>query len=187
MTWLSCVEPTDEAIERASVLLEDRPDVRAALSPVVVIKYLASRDTLGKRKRFRQVRKRLQERQRLRAQGDARRQGRAQPRHDAPDSRRSGDHRPTPRHAGRPPRVPLEPRRGSLAPGGRLPPGGPPLRHAIRPPRHGQRRPLARGRLPPDRACPLAAHVSTPARSASGTTWSASCSTSPWRASGSTG
>ena len=61
MTWLSCVEPTDEAIERASVLLEDRPDVRAALSPVVVIKYLASRDTFGKRKRFRQVRKRLQE------------------------------------------------------------------------------------------------------------------------------
>ena len=61
MTWLSCVEPTQEAIERASVLLEDRPDVRAALSPVVVIKYLASRDTPAKRKRFRQVRKRLQE------------------------------------------------------------------------------------------------------------------------------
>src|SRR5262249_9212617 len=61
MTWLSCVEPTEKAIERASVLLEDRPDVRAALSPVVVIKYLASRDTVGKRKRFRQIRKRLQE------------------------------------------------------------------------------------------------------------------------------
>ena len=61
MTWLSCVGPTQEAIERASALLEDRPDVRAALSPVVVIKYLASRDTPAKRKRFRQVRKRLQE------------------------------------------------------------------------------------------------------------------------------
>jgi serine/threonine protein kinase len=62
MTWLaSCVEPTDEAVERASVLLEERPDVRAALSPIVVIKYLASRDTLSKRKRFRQIRKRLQE------------------------------------------------------------------------------------------------------------------------------
>jgi eukaryotic-like serine/threonine-protein kinase len=61
MTWLSCVEPTDEAIERACVLLEDRPDVRAALSPVVVIKYLASRDTFGKRKRFREIRTRLQE------------------------------------------------------------------------------------------------------------------------------
>ena len=61
MTWLSCVEPNQEAIKRASVLLEDRPDVRAALSPMVVIKYLASRDTFGKRKRFRQIRKRLQE------------------------------------------------------------------------------------------------------------------------------
>jgi eukaryotic-like serine/threonine-protein kinase len=61
MTWLSCVEPTQEAIERASVLLEDRPDVRAALSPVVVIKYLARRDTFGKCKRFREVRKRLQQ------------------------------------------------------------------------------------------------------------------------------
>jgi serine/threonine-protein kinase len=61
MTWLSCVEPTDEAIERASVLLEDRPDVRAALSPVAVMKYLASRDSFGKRRRFREVRKRLQE------------------------------------------------------------------------------------------------------------------------------
>ncbi|HZW33694.1 MAG TPA: serine/threonine-protein kinase [Isosphaeraceae bacterium] len=61
MTWLSCVGPTEEAIERASVLLDDRPDVRAALSPIVVIKYLASRDTFGKLKRFRQIRKRLQE------------------------------------------------------------------------------------------------------------------------------
>ena len=61
MTWLSCVEPTDEAIERASVLLEERPDVRAALSPVVVIKYLASRDTPAKNQWFRQVRKRLRE------------------------------------------------------------------------------------------------------------------------------
>ena len=49
MTWLSCVGPTQEAIERVSQLLEDRPDVRAALSPVVVIKYLASRDTPAKR------------------------------------------------------------------------------------------------------------------------------------------
>jgi serine/threonine-protein kinase len=61
MTWLSCVEPTDEAIDRASALLEERPDVRSALCPIVVIKYLASRDTVGKRKRFRQIRKRLQD------------------------------------------------------------------------------------------------------------------------------
>ena len=61
MTWLSCVKPTQKAIDRASVLLEERPDVRAALSPAVVIKYLASRDSFGKRKRFRHVRKQLQE------------------------------------------------------------------------------------------------------------------------------
>jgi serine/threonine-protein kinase len=61
MTWLSCVGPTDEEIERAAKLLDDRPDVRGALSPVVVIKYLASRDTFGKRRRFREIRARLQE------------------------------------------------------------------------------------------------------------------------------
>jgi serine/threonine-protein kinase len=61
MTWLSCVGPTHEAIERASTLLEDRPDVRALLSPVVVMKYLACRDTPAKRKWFREVLKRLQE------------------------------------------------------------------------------------------------------------------------------
>ncbi len=61
MTWLSQAEPTDDAIKRASLLLEDRPDVRGELNPIVVIKYLASRDTVGKRKRFRQLRKRLQE------------------------------------------------------------------------------------------------------------------------------
>ncbi len=61
MAWLSCVEPTEEAIERAGRLLEDRPDVRAALSPVVVIKYLAGRDTFGKRRRFREIRGRLKD------------------------------------------------------------------------------------------------------------------------------
>ncbi len=61
MTWLMSAEPTQEAIDRASLLLQDRPDVRGALTPVVVMKYLASRDTHGKCRRFRQVRKRLQE------------------------------------------------------------------------------------------------------------------------------
>jgi serine/threonine-protein kinase len=61
MTWLSSVGPTDEEIDRAAKLLDDRPDVRPALSPVVVMKYLASRDTFGKRKRFREIRKRLQD------------------------------------------------------------------------------------------------------------------------------
>ena len=61
MTWLSCVGPTQEEIERAAVLLDESHDVRAALSPVVVMKYLASRDTVGKRRRFREIRTRLQE------------------------------------------------------------------------------------------------------------------------------
>lgn len=61
MTWLWSVGPTPQAIERASVLLGDRPDVRVALSPVVVMKYLANRDTPAKRKRFREVRQRLQD------------------------------------------------------------------------------------------------------------------------------
>ena len=38
-----------------------RPEVRPALSPVVVAKYLASRDTPAKLKRFRQVRRQLRE------------------------------------------------------------------------------------------------------------------------------
>jgi serine/threonine-protein kinase len=61
MAWLSCVGPTDEAIERASSLLDDRPDVRPALSPMVVVKYLASRDTPARHQWFRQVRRRLKE------------------------------------------------------------------------------------------------------------------------------
>src|SRR5262249_10581673 len=62
MAWLSSVGPSDEAIERASALLDDRPDVRAALSPVVVMKYLATRDTPAKHQWYRQVRRRLKER-----------------------------------------------------------------------------------------------------------------------------
>src|SRR5206468_3816372 len=61
MTWLSSVEPTPETIKLASVLLDERPDVRAALSPVAVMRYLASRDTPARRKRFRQLRGRLKE------------------------------------------------------------------------------------------------------------------------------
>jgi serine/threonine-protein kinase len=61
MAWLSCVGPTDEAIELARVLLDEHPDVRASLTPVVVMKYLASRDTPAKHRWFRSVRTRLKE------------------------------------------------------------------------------------------------------------------------------
>ncbi len=61
MTWLSTVEPSDKAIERAGTMLDSRSDVRGALDPVVVMKYMASRDTVGKRKRFREIRRRLKD------------------------------------------------------------------------------------------------------------------------------
>ncbi len=61
MTWLSCVEPTQEAIERAGTLLDERPEVRGGLSPTVVMKFLAGRDTFGKRRRFREVRRQLRD------------------------------------------------------------------------------------------------------------------------------
>jgi serine/threonine-protein kinase len=60
MTAVMLAGATDEAIGRAAEVLDRRPDVRPALSPVVVAKYLASRDTPGKRKRFRQARQRVQ-------------------------------------------------------------------------------------------------------------------------------
>jgi eukaryotic-like serine/threonine-protein kinase len=61
MTWLMTKGPADGAVEQAAGLLEARFDVRPLLSPIVVTKYLATRDTAGKRKAFRQARKRLQE------------------------------------------------------------------------------------------------------------------------------
>jgi serine/threonine-protein kinase len=49
------------AIARAVELLEMRHDVRLLLNPMVVMKYLACRDTPAKRKRLRQVRKQIQQ------------------------------------------------------------------------------------------------------------------------------
>jgi serine/threonine-protein kinase len=61
LTSITLADGSDEAFERAVELLEKRFDARPALSPVVVVKYLAGRDTPAKRKRLRQFRKRLQE------------------------------------------------------------------------------------------------------------------------------
>ena len=61
MTWLMIKGPVDGAMETAVELIESKFDVRPALSPIVVTKYLGVRDTAGKRKAFRQARKRLQE------------------------------------------------------------------------------------------------------------------------------
>jgi eukaryotic-like serine/threonine-protein kinase len=63
MAWLMQVGPGPESanIKRAAELLETRPDIRPALNPVVILKYLATRDTPPKRKRFRAARKQLRE------------------------------------------------------------------------------------------------------------------------------
>ena len=63
MTWLMQVGPGEEGanINRAAKLLDSQTEVRAALNPVVVMKYLACRNTPAKRKNFRQARKMIQE------------------------------------------------------------------------------------------------------------------------------
>ncbi|MFO0952192.1 MAG: protein kinase [Isosphaeraceae bacterium] len=63
MTWLMNAGPGEgnANVARAAELLDKTPDVRPALNPVVVMKYLASRDTPLKRKRFRTARKQLLE------------------------------------------------------------------------------------------------------------------------------
>ena len=61
MTWLMTVGATEEAVARAAILMDGKHDVRPALCPIVVAKYLGSRDTPAKRKFFRTARRRLQE------------------------------------------------------------------------------------------------------------------------------
>jgi eukaryotic-like serine/threonine-protein kinase len=61
MSYIMVSGGGDDAIARAAGLLESRTDVRPALSPIIVAKYLAARSTEGKRRRFRQVRKKLKE------------------------------------------------------------------------------------------------------------------------------
>lgn len=60
MTSLMASDGLTGAMDSAVELLETKPDVRALLSPMIVMKYLSSRDTVAKRKRFRQLRKDLQ-------------------------------------------------------------------------------------------------------------------------------
>ncbi len=61
MTWIMNIGATSEALTSVAELLDSRPDVRPSLSPIVVAKYLLSRDTPAKRRAFREVRKRIQE------------------------------------------------------------------------------------------------------------------------------
>ncbi len=63
MTWLMQVGPGEAGanVRQAAKLLDSLAEVRAALNPVVVMKYLASRNTPAKRKNLRQARKLLQD------------------------------------------------------------------------------------------------------------------------------
>jgi serine/threonine-protein kinase len=57
LTYAILAGATDSAIDEAAALLDEHIEVRPALSPVVVAKYLACRDSPAKRKLFRQTRK----------------------------------------------------------------------------------------------------------------------------------
>jgi len=59
MTWLGAAGLSKDTIDQAAELLETQPDVRPSLSPIVVAKYLQSRDSPAKTKKFRQARKQL--------------------------------------------------------------------------------------------------------------------------------
>ena len=57
LTYAILAGATDEAIRDSAALLDQRIEVRPVLSPIVVAKYLACRDSPAKRKLFRQTRK----------------------------------------------------------------------------------------------------------------------------------
>jgi serine/threonine-protein kinase len=61
MTYSLASGPTEEAVVEAARLLEEEIEVRPALSPVVVAKYLSWRDTPQRRRLFRRTRKALQD------------------------------------------------------------------------------------------------------------------------------
>jgi serine/threonine-protein kinase len=61
MTYAILAGATDEAIRTAASLLDQRIEVRTALSPIIVAKYLASRGSPGQRRTFRQIRRAIGE------------------------------------------------------------------------------------------------------------------------------
>ncbi|MFO0889263.1 MAG: serine/threonine-protein kinase [Isosphaeraceae bacterium] len=61
MTYALASGPTEEAVHEAAGLLDQRIEVRPALSPVVVAKFLSWRDTPQRRRLFRQTRQALRD------------------------------------------------------------------------------------------------------------------------------
>ncbi len=86
MTYAIVAGSTEEAIRDAAALLDQRIDVRAALSPVVVAKYLAAARQPGPAQGVPPDAPGHRPGQPLRAEADDRRQGGAQPRADAPET-----------------------------------------------------------------------------------------------------
>ena len=146
----------EEAIREAAALLDQRIEVRSILSPIVVAKYLACRESPAKRKLFRQTRKALGQASKYAQKRMIDAKGVLNPglmpqrledlhllapaRDDVDDVLVERWNRVTEVW-----RNEVEFRTAVLA-----------LRHEQSPPRPGQRGLVARGRLPLDRACPLA-------------------------------
>ena len=146
----------EEAIRDAAALLDQRIEVRSILSPIVVAKYLACRESPAKRKLFRQTRKALGQASKYAQKHMIDAKGvlnpglmpqrledlhlLAPPRDDVDDVLVERWNRVTEVW-----RNEVEFRTAVLA-----------LCHEQSPPRPGQRGLVARGRLPLDRACPLA-------------------------------
>jgi serine/threonine-protein kinase len=61
ITYALASGPTEEAVKEAAGLLDEQIEVRSALSPVVVAKYLSWRDTPQRRRLFRQTRTALRD------------------------------------------------------------------------------------------------------------------------------
>ena len=185
LTYAIWPRADDEAIQRCRRLLDQRIEVRPSLSPIVVAKYLpAATARPGASSSARRARP--SEASALRPEAHDRRQGRAQPRPDAAAAGRPEPARPGPRRGRRRPGRAVEPGRRGLARPARFPHRRAPLRHQQGPPRPGQHGLLARGRLPLDRAGPLA----SPDPSRTEAIWdylAAGSSTSPTPASCSTG
>ena len=158
----------EEAVRDAAALLDEQIEVRSILSPIVVAKYLTCRESPAKRKLFRQTRKALgqasthAQKRMIDAKGvlnpglmpqrldDLRLL--APPRDDVDDVLVERWNRVTEVW-----RNEVEFRTAVLQ-----------LRHEQSSPRPGQRGLMARGRLPLDRACPLASPDSSAHRSGVG-------------------
>ena len=158
----------EEAVREAAALLDQRIEVRSILSPIVVAKYLACRESPAKRKLFRQTRKALREASTYAQKHMIDAKGVLNPglmpqRLEDLTLLGSGPRRCR-RHLGRT----VESRHRGLAQRGRVSHRRVALRHEQSPPRPGQRGLVARGRLPLDRACPLASPDPPPNRSGVG-------------------